>query len=128
VEAEVRNFEIPWSSRWITPDSLVDLRDTSSLRRSESESESENEAANVDDSVAMRKRRETSFDLSAIVVDLSFSQIREDEESEGKGYLPFTGKPLSGEEGLEVLGISLVVPRGTFLLVDVPRGLLRFVA
>jgi hypothetical protein len=81
VEAEVRNFEIPWSSRWITPDSLVDLRDTSSLRRSESESESENEAANVDDSVAMRKRRETSFDLSAIVVDLSFSQIREDEES-----------------------------------------------
>lgn len=72
----MRNLEIPWSSRWITPDSEADLRETSSLIRSESESESEseNEAAMADDTAAKRNIRDKSFLLIAIV-DLTFQGL-----------------------------------------------------
>lgn len=64
----MRNLEIPWSSRWITPDSEFDLREASSLVRSESESGSEKDADAIDDREDTRSRRDKSFLSIAIVL------------------------------------------------------------
>lgn len=77
-------MEIPWSSRWITPDSEFDLRETSSLVRSESESGSEKDDDDnaIDDREDTRSRRDKSFLLIAIVLS---SRVSSDSEGEEKG-------------------------------------------
>lgn len=97
----MRNLEIPWSSRWITPDSEFDLRETSSLVRSESESGSEKDDDDaIDDREDTRSRRDKSFLLIAIVFvqgEFGFGRERRKVKDE---VLPFTREPLVGEEGL----------------------------
>ena len=112
----MRNLEIPWSSRWITPDSEFDLRETSSLVRSESESESESEkdADANDDTAAKRKRRDTSFLLIAIV-DRPHLKVCLSPGKKEKASV------LAGEEGLRTLdfSVSLVLHGGRFSLASI---------